>query len=151
SPISSAVLPELTNILDPDGHIVIVQVIESVGEVLAATIPPAPMMSATLDQRAAEEIMDGNRAEASGHLDAARAMLAAQGFHAIAPVIAEGTPGDAIIELAQSRGSDVVVMSTHGRGGLERAVVGSVADHVVRHLDDIPVLLLHPHDEQMAS
>lgn len=40
---------------------------------------------------------------------------------------------------------DMVVMSTHGRGGFERAWLGSVADEVVRRLE-VPVLLVRPRD-----
>jgi len=35
-------------------------------------------------------------------------------------------------------------MSTHGRSGIRRAVLGSVADHVLRHLEGVPVLLVNP-------
>lgn len=41
---------------------------------------------------------------------------------------------------------DLVVMTTHGRAGLARAWLGSVADSLVRHLD-IPVLLVRPDDD----
>jgi nucleotide-binding universal stress UspA family protein len=41
--------------------------------------------------------------------------------------------------------SDLVVLTTHGRAGLERAWLGSVADSLLRHLD-VPVLLIRPKD-----
>ena len=59
----------------------------------------------------------------------------------------EGLPGDRIVEEAQARKSEVVVMSTHGRSGVRRAVLGSVADHVLRHLDEVPLLLVHPAED----
>jgi universal stress protein A len=40
--------------------------------------------------------------------------------------------GEAILRRAGDRASDLIVMGTHGRGGLRRAVLGSVADRVVR-------------------
>jgi nucleotide-binding universal stress UspA family protein len=43
-------------------------------------------------------------------------------------------------------GADLVVMSTHGRGGLGRAVFGSVTDTLMRRAE-IPVLLIPPHSE----
>jgi nucleotide-binding universal stress UspA family protein len=52
--------------------------------------------------------------------------------------------GDAATEIlrtARRRGSDVILISTHGRRGLERFFLGSVADKVVRHADR-PVLVL---------
>ena len=46
-----------------------------------------------------------------------------------------------------SGGADLVVMTTHGRGGLERAWLGSVADAVIRHVH-VPVLLVRPNDHE---
>lgn len=48
---------------------------------------------------------------------------------------------DAILEVAESRGVDLIVMGTHGRTGLVRAVIGSVADRVLRH-SRVPVVLV---------
>ena len=53
----------------------------------------------------------------------------------------EGDIGSTIVqEIAEAR-VDLVVMSTHGRGGLARVVHGSVADHVLHHAP-VPVLLV---------
>lgn len=52
-----------------------------------------------------------------------------------------GTAGEAIVEAAERRGADLIVMTTHGRSGLGRWVYGSVADHVLR-TSTCPVLLL---------
>ena len=49
-----------------------------------------------------------------------------------------------VIQAAAEK-SDLVVMASHGRGGLSRAWLGSVADHVVRHAKN-PVLLVRPED-----
>jgi nucleotide-binding universal stress UspA family protein len=46
--------------------------------------------------------------------------------------VAVGRPARVIAEQATSRGSDLVVMGTHGRGGFAHLVLGSVAEHVVR-------------------
>jgi nucleotide-binding universal stress UspA family protein len=52
--------------------------------------------------------------------------------------------GAAIGEAARRERVDLIAMATHGRGGLGRAVLGSVADAVVRGGGTIPVLLVHP-------
>lgn len=49
--------------------------------------------------------------------------------------------GELIIAEAASWQADLIVMGTHGRGGLARAALGSDAEHVVRHAT-LPVLLL---------
>jgi nucleotide-binding universal stress UspA family protein len=50
-----------------------------------------------------------------------------------------GTPADAIVRFAQAHGIELIVLGTHGRRGLRRLVLGSVAESVVR-LADVPVL-----------
>lgn len=52
----------------------------------------------------------------------------------------------AIAEAVQSAGADLVVMTTHGRGGLTRFWLGSVADQVARSLP-VPLVLLRPADD----
>ncbi|MBX3199072.1 MAG: universal stress protein [Labilithrix sp.] len=52
-----------------------------------------------------------------------------------------GAPRERILEAAAERKADLIVMGTHGRGGLVRAVLGSVAESVVR-ASPIPVLTL---------
>lgn len=46
-----------------------------------------------------------------------------------------------IIRLAQTWEADIVVMGTHGRTGLEHLLMGSVAEHVMRH-SPIPVMIV---------
>jgi len=55
----------------------------------------------------------------------------------------DGPAGPAVCEEAIRLDADLVVMTTHGRGGAGRLWHGSVADYVVRHLT-VPVLLVHP-------
>ena len=54
-----------------------------------------------------------------------------------------GTPAKSIIEFCQKEGVDLVVMTTHGRNGLKRAFVGSIADEVIRE-SGVPVLVIRP-------
>ncbi|MFB6092114.1 MAG: universal stress protein [Haloquadratum sp.] len=50
-----------------------------------------------------------------------------------------GIPQDEILDLIDELGADVVVMGTHGRSGLDRYLVGSVTERIVRH-SPVPVL-----------
>jgi nucleotide-binding universal stress UspA family protein len=56
-------------------------------------------------------------------------------------VILEGRPVDAILRAATARSADLIVMGTHGRRGLERILVGSTTEGVLRTAD-IPVLVV---------
>jgi nucleotide-binding universal stress UspA family protein len=55
--------------------------------------------------------------------------------------VAEGDARDAILEAARARGADLIVMGTHGRSGVARRLLGSVAESVVRHAG-CPVLVV---------
>jgi nucleotide-binding universal stress UspA family protein len=53
--------------------------------------------------------------------------------------VAEGSPSKEIIRYAEANGCDLIVMGTHGRGGIDRLLLGSVAEKVVRG-SSVPVL-----------
>lgn len=53
----------------------------------------------------------------------------------------EGRPAESIVEVANEQHADLIAMTTHGRGGLSRLFVGSVADEVLR-ISHCPVLLV---------
>jgi nucleotide-binding universal stress UspA family protein len=57
-------------------------------------------------------------------------------------MLVRGTPSATLIELLARDSVDLVVMTTHGRGGVRRLVLGSVADRLVR--SGAPVLLIRP-------
>lgn len=54
-------------------------------------------------------------------------------------VVAQGTPHQAILDHIDEHDIDLVVMGTHGRTGLDRYLLGSITEKVVR-LSDAPVL-----------
>src|SRR5581483_585826 len=56
---------------------------------------------------------------------------------------AEGPPAGVILRAAEEVGADLIVMGTHGRGGLRRAVLGSTAEEVSR-LARCPVATVRP-------
>jgi nucleotide-binding universal stress UspA family protein len=47
--------------------------------------------------------------------------------------VAAGHPAEAIVRMAQELEVDLIIMATHGRTGLSHILLGSVAEHVVRH------------------
>lgn len=58
--------------------------------------------------------------------------------------VLDGDPVDAILEFAGEKKVNLIIMSTHGRKGLDRIVFGSVAENVVRS-SSIPVMTINPH------
>jgi nucleotide-binding universal stress UspA family protein len=53
--------------------------------------------------------------------------------------IAAGTVAETISQIAADRGSDLIIMGTHGRSGIAHALIGSVAERVIR-IAGCPVL-----------
>jgi nucleotide-binding universal stress UspA family protein len=79
------------------------------------------------------------------HIEAYLAMMAArlarvEGVHAV-PAVLEGSPSDLLTQYAKAAQIELIVMTTHGRGGFSRLCLGSVADDLVRRVT-VPVLLL---------
>ena len=65
-------------------------------------------------------------------------------------VIVSGSPHEEIIRFAETEQVDVVVMSTHGRSGASRWLMGSVADRVMRGVN-VPVLLIRAQKDVHAG
>jgi nucleotide-binding universal stress UspA family protein len=84
------------------------------------------------------ERMDAEQTEAGRRaLDATADRLGLSGAEA---VVLTGGAGPALCDLAASLPATVIVVGTRGMGGLRRAVLGSVSDHIVRNAP-CPVLV----------
>ncbi|MFB6102706.1 MAG: universal stress protein [Haloplanus sp.] len=68
--------------------------------------------------------------------------------HGVATVtdVLQGEPYSTIVDYAETCGADLVVMPTHGRQGLERFLLGSTTERVVRR-STVPVLTIRPDDD----
>jgi nucleotide-binding universal stress UspA family protein len=62
----------------------------------------------------------------------------------------EGTPAPAVARYIREMGPEIVVMTTHGAGGIRRAWLGSVADQLVRSLET-PMLIVRPGEGDQAA
>lgn len=54
-----------------------------------------------------------------------------------------GYPADTILDIAHQENADIIVMGTHGHTGIQRLLLGSVAEKVVRS-SPVPVLTVRP-------
>jgi nucleotide-binding universal stress UspA family protein len=91
-------------------------------------------------------------AEELDELDAARladgeavlgAAVAALGRTDADSVVMRGDAGAALCDLARERAASAIVMGSRGRGGIKRALLGSVSDYVVRNAP-CPVIITRP-------
>lgn len=78
--------------------------------------------------------------QAEQYLQETAGQLAVQGV-TVHTLACEGPVAEAILDHARARDIDLIVMSTHGRGGISRWVYGSVADRVLQAAP-CPVLLI---------
>lgn len=148
SDLSALAVPHAAQIASTAGAaVVLLRVIDSVGHIIAQTTPAGfePMPGAVTAELA-QEAVAGQRAAAERDLTTVAQQLNAQGVSRVDLEIVEGVPGDAVVDAADRLGCDLIVMATHGRSGLGRAVLGSVADHVVRHTK-CAVLLVRPSNQ----
>ncbi len=81
--------------------------------------------------------------ELNKRLEQTRAEAEQAGATKVDSKMLQGVPSDEIAALAREGGFDLIVMGTHGRTGLRHALLGSVAERVVRSAP-CPVLTVHP-------
>jgi nucleotide-binding universal stress UspA family protein len=89
-----------------------------------------------------DDILNAECEGATNHLNRVRAGLVDQGLQ-VELVVRAGAPTTAVLDIADETGADMIVMATHGRGGLPRLVLGGFASYVVQHAT-IPVMLVGP-------
>ena len=130
SPLAEHALPFALSIAAKTGatvHVALVHVPDAYGEY-------APPHSNDLDLEA--------KAREQAYLNALRGRLASAFKGAVQVHHLEGIVQETLVEEITERKVDLVVMNAHGWGYTSRALLGSVSDYLMRHLD-IPLLLMH--------
>lgn len=130
SPQSEIAIPEtrqLAKALDAD--VLLLRVVPVVDDII---------QSGTM-RIAVDEIWAGQRDAALQYLHAIRAREFAD--LRVETLVSHGSPADAILDVARTRNVDRIVMTTHGRTGVTRWVLGSVAEKVLHAADRIVVLV----------
>jgi nucleotide-binding universal stress UspA family protein len=89
-----------------------------------------------------EQMLAEWRAEAQAYLDQVADRLRGQGYQ-VDTYISIGPSAIAILDYAREQAADLIALATHGRGGVVRMLLGSVADKVVRGAGT-PVLIRRP-------
>ena len=70
---------------------------------------------------------------------------------AVTRQVTDGRPARVIVEMAGARGTDLIVMGTHGRGALTHMFLGSVAEKVVRSAPCPVLTIRHPMHRKIAA
>jgi len=79
--------------------------------------------------------------QANHHIASEQRTAVELGAHAVETLVVEGAAAPEIVRVANERGIDLIVMGSHGRGVLARAILGSVADRVTR-MAHCPVMIV---------
>jgi nucleotide-binding universal stress UspA family protein len=112
--------------------------IQMVRPVVLKTDPPLPFPTGYDD-----ELTRLTREQAQDYLDGVVQRLNAQGLSTTGVAVLGGSAFDAIQEASRAPGTGMLALATHGRGGVRRMVLGSVADKLVRG-GELPVLVTRP-------
>jgi nucleotide-binding universal stress UspA family protein len=89
-----------------------------------------------------KQLTDVALEQAESDLNKVETELKAKGLKANHAVVAGTSAPEDILDAVKKTGADLIVMSTHGRSGVTRWVLGNVAERVLRHAD-VPVLLVN--------
>lgn len=92
-----------------------------------------------------EGVSDMLRDEGEEAVEAVADLARAEGVEVLT-TLRTGSPSQEIVRYAESEGCDLIVMGTHGRGGIDRLLLGSVAERVVRS-SSVPVMTVRVKDD----
>lgn len=112
-------------------------IFQYVVDISIVTLPDAELGISNIEAIRKSFTEQGNKVIAS-FSSSAREM--GVGFEAL---ITEGDVHDEILKTAEEKGAELIVMGTHGRRGLNRLLLGSVAESVTKRAH-CPVLLIRP-------
>ena len=132
SPLAEAVLPHAEALARSEGAEIVL---------LRVAVTPARYLFAH-NPAEGNNVIKMIEKEAKDYMKAEVAKLQNEGIK-VTGITRDGAAPDEILEVAEETHADVIAMSTHGYSGVQRWLMGSVAEKVVHH-SHIPVMLIHP-------
>lgn len=137
SEFSRHILPHVTQFCRPAEHqLLLLQVTQLRRDMSSVVMPPVSSEEFEYDRS------DRVRAAINEELEALADELRRDGY-TVTTEIRVGEPRDEIIRAVEHGNVDLVALATHGRTGVSRLVLGSVAEHLIRHLS-VPIFLVRP-------
>ncbi len=133
SALAASMIARATAVLPADA------VLELVRVVILPAMPLPPEAASALPS----EMLDEELSVATHYLDDMAATLRARGRTVHTRVLSHWSPAAAIADYADERHCDLIALATRGQGGAQRALLGSVADKVIRSARR-PVLVWNP-------
>jgi nucleotide-binding universal stress UspA family protein len=108
--------------------------------VICSVVDPIVVLGRNPTGAFAEQALEAAEADARQVVDNAMEKARSAGV-SVDGVVVQGEPGYEIVQFATQRKADAVVMGTHGRTGLKRMFIGSVAEDVLR-TSSVPVVVV---------
>lgn len=143
SRFASAALPYAFALADAcKAQMLLFHVVETVAQELTVLDPMGLNPPVPIIADSALEVVKAEEKSADRQLERMKKKLEKGGI-TVKIKITMGIAGSEIVATAREERCDLIVMSTHGRSGLGRILLGSVADYVIRHAR-CPVLVVHP-------
>lgn len=133
SPMAASVLKHALSMAKPDASRI---------QLLRVVAPPYVALELSMTTEGDDE-MSERVEQAYTYLNTIANELRAEGYVVETAVVVLASPADAILRYAREQECDVICMATHGRKGLRRALLGSVASKVL-HNTKVPVMLYRP-------
>ncbi|HZQ07195.1 MAG TPA: universal stress protein [Anaerolineae bacterium] len=132
SPLAEAVLPHAEALAKSEGAELIL---------LRVAVNPAAEFAFS-DPALAQTFVSDMESDTKSYMSQMEQKMKQDGMRARS-LIREGPIAETILAVANELNADLIAMSTHGRSGVQRWLMGSTADRVVNH-SKIPVLLIRP-------
>jgi nucleotide-binding universal stress UspA family protein len=129
------------SLVGTDGPVVVVTVVHEPDPML---VTGTGIAGGVMSAEVFDEQLRANRHEGE---EIANAAARALGLADADVRVLVGDPGTQICALAEELSARAVVIGSRGRGGLKRALLGSVSDHVVRHAP-CPVIITGPRADE---
>lgn len=141
SKLASAAIPHAISIAKTyNAELYVLEVIDAAVRIM----PALSSMHATIaSQTVLDDLAKQEKKAAQKVLADIKEQLDEAGITNVTVIIEGGDARDEIVKAAKNHGCELIVMATHGRSGLKRALLGSIADDVVRNAH-CPVLLIRP-------
>jgi nucleotide-binding universal stress UspA family protein len=145
SSFAERVIPHVTELAQRfNAELILFEVIPAPNPALYAADAEAGI-AADLAVQEIEEAQDELRVSGQARLESLVSSLAAQGIRASYNVV-DGDPAHEINAFARANQIDLIAMTSHGRTGLVRAILGSVSDLVLREATT-PVLIVRASED----
>lgn len=121
------------------------------GELRLIRIQPYPSVTELpLDLPVSQSLLEAEQNASTAYLESKVTELKKGGFQKVSSCQKLGDPAACILEEVRDYEPDCVVISSHGRSGLRRFLLGSVAERVARHAH-CPVLLVRPQESAVPA